>query len=165
MSKSYQPDQDALKVTYLNNFASKIPGYATLLNIAAADVTQIENDATDWAAIVSYTAADKTHHHSVVTFKDHMAKGDKKVPLLGTLAVAPVAPVFSSTIAEDIFGRNAKYADAIKANKNYTTAIGKDLEIIAAGASTDTSTLTTGTSAKLAVLKPALKIVLHSGMP
>jgi hypothetical protein len=161
----YQPDTDALKVIYLNNFAAKIPGYAALLNFVAADVLQIQNDATDWAAVVSYTAADKTHHHSVVTFKDHLAKGDKKVPLLGTLAVAPVAPVFSSTIAEDIFGRNAKYVDAIKANKNYTTAIGKDLEIIAAGTGTGTHTTTTGTTAKLAVLKPVLKIVLHSGMP
>ncbi|HEX7413721.1 MAG TPA: hypothetical protein VF411_06700, partial [Bacteroidia bacterium] len=130
------------------------------------DVTQIKNDALDWAAIVSYTAADKTHHHSVVTFKDHLAKGDKKVPLLGTLAVAPVAPVFTATIAEDIFGRNAKYVDAIKAHKNYTSAIGKDLEIIAAGTGTGThTTITTGASAKVAVLKPILKIVLHSGNP
>jgi len=165
MSKSYQPDQDALRVTFLNNFASKIPGYAVTLNIASGDVTQIKNDALDWAAVVSYTAADKTHHHSVVTFKDHLAKGDKAHDAIGTIAVAPAAPIFSSTLEADIFGRNAKYVDAIKANKNYTPAIGKDLEIIAAGTGTGAHTTTTGTTAKVAVLKPVLIIKLHSAMP
>jgi hypothetical protein len=94
-----------------------------------------------------------------------MAKGDKAHDAIGILAVAPVAPVFSSTIEADIFGRNAKYAAAIKTEKNYTPAIGKDLEIIAAGTGTGTHTTTTGTTAKAAVLKPLLKIKLHSGMP
>jgi hypothetical protein len=169
-SEHYQPTQDAKRVTYLNNFASKMPGYATLLGFSTTDITQIENDATDFAAIISYTKADETHHHSVVTFKDLLTKGDKAHDAIGTLAVAPAAPVFSATLKADVMGRNAKYADVIKAHTSYTPAIGKDLEIIAAGTNTGTgtgthTTSTTGSSAKLAVLKPVLIIKLHSAMP
>src|ERR1035441_8177084 len=44
MPNKYLPNNDTGKVVWLNNFNSKLSNYATLLNIAAADVTQTGKD-------------------------------------------------------------------------------------------------------------------------
>ncbi|MHB8259589.1 MAG: hypothetical protein ACYDCN_05455 [Bacteroidia bacterium] len=166
MPNSYHGETDAEKVIYLNNFAAKIGGYASLLDIAAADVTQTQDDALNWELIVSFVKVDETHHHQVVTYKDHMRHANKAHTALGTLAAEPTLPVFTTPPVDNIFGRNANLVARIKKHTKYTAEIGKDLGIIAAGTGTGThSTILTGTSAKAAVLKPVLIIHLHSGNP
>ena len=45
----WMPHANSAKLIWLNNFASKLPLYASLFNLTPAEVTQIQNDALDWA--------------------------------------------------------------------------------------------------------------------
>jgi len=162
--KHYQGTTDAGRQTYMTNFGAKIGGYATTLGVAAADVTQAQNDALDLKAILAFLASQKTYHHNVTEYKDLLLHGDKAHTAIGVLGAQPALPVFSSTLAADIMGRNAKLVAQIKNHSGYTPAIGKDLGIVAAGTGTGTHpTTTTGSTAREAELKPNLKGKLNKG--
>ena len=158
--EAYMPDDDKGKVIFMNNYAGKLPLYATLLGISSADVTQVQNDAADFASAVNVVEAFKTYTHSLVQYKNHLRDGVANGAALGTLAAAPPLPVFSVTLLANIFLRISKQVATIKNNTNYTETIGKDLKII--GAETTSATGTSAT-AKTATLKPILSIKLNTG--
>ncbi len=153
-TEPYYTHTDDGRLSYLKNFSAKIAGYETLLVIDPADVLQTQNDYLDFKVMLDYVHADKTHHHSVVQYKDHLENGDKKHTVLGALTVAPVLPVFTSTLKENIFGRNATLVAFIKKAKKYTPEIGKDLGIIAPGSGSNTNVV--DNMARTAALKPDL---------
>ncbi len=162
--KHYQGTTDAGRQTYMTNFAAKIGGYASTLGISPTQVTQIQNDAQDLKNMLAFLAANKTYHHNVTEYKDLLLHGDKAHTAIGVLGTQPALPVFSSTLAADIMGRNATLVAQIKNHSGYTAAIGKDLGIVATGTGTGTHTTTTsGATEKEALLKPNLKGKLNKG--
>ena len=161
--QSYMAHDDAGRQAWLHNYATKINSYAALLGIAAADVTQVENDDTDWAKMLAYQEALKEYKHSITTYKDHLKRMVHTSTPLTPLVAAPALPVFSATFKPDIFGRVAKQVQNLKSNKNYSDTIGKDLGIIGADpypTPTGGSTLPTERTAEL---KPIFKIKLNKG--
>ena len=160
--KHYQGTTDAGRQTFMTNFAAKIVGYAATLGLTTTQVTQIDNDALDLKAILAFLAADKAYHHNVTEYKDLLLHGNKTHTAIGVLGAEPAMPVFSSTLAADIMGRNATLVAQIKNHSGYTPAIGKDLGIVAAGTGTGATT-TTGGTLKDAEMKPNLKGKLNKG--
>ncbi len=161
--KYYMPADDAGRQTWLNNFAGKINNYAALFNITAVDITQVQNDASDWSKMLAYQEALKEYKHNVTTYKNHLNHTGKTTVVLTALTLAPALPVFSSTIKADIFGRAAQMVQSIKANKNYTENIGKDLGIIGAEPTPAPHTGGNLPTERAAELKPVLKIKLNKG--
>lgn len=157
----YLPDNDNGRAKWLNNFASKIGGYAADLDIDPADVTQVENDALDWETMISFVFSEKNYQKAVTSYKNMLGRGNKEGSALGTMPIEPAMPIFTSTVKENIFGRITKLVAAIKVNNNYSPQIGKDLGIIAAGTGISTSNMEH--SAKASELKPVLKVSLNSG--
>ncbi|HEX7412562.1 MAG TPA: hypothetical protein VF411_00860, partial [Bacteroidia bacterium] len=159
----YLPDDDNGRTTWLNNFAAKIGGYAADLGIDPADVTQIENDALDWEATISFVVAEKSYNKAVVSYKNMLGKGNKEGSAIGVFPAEPAMPIFTSTVKENIFGRVTLLVKNIKSKPIYiaNSHIGEDLGIIAAGTGISTSAMEH--SAKATHLKPLLKITLNSG--
>ena len=117
--EAYMPFDDKGKVIFMSNYAGKLPGYATLFGISAADVTQTQNDASDFTLAVNMVEAFKTYTHSLVQYKNHLRSGAEHGVALGTLAAVPVLPVFSATLQANIFSRLSKQIAAIKLYRNH----------------------------------------------
>jgi hypothetical protein len=159
MSKEfYLPDDDNGKEAWLNNFAAKLPTYATTLGLAAATITQTEADATNFTAGMTALTAYKKYAKNITAYKNHLRDGDVNNTPIGTLADPPDLPAFSASIIGNIFGRNRKLVNTLKNNANYTLAIGQNLGI----EGTEENTGGPATQ-KSAAEKPILTIVLQSG--
>ncbi|MBI2721064.1 MAG: hypothetical protein HYX39_02700 [Bacteroidetes bacterium] len=44
LTKPYLPNADNDRVTWMNNFNAKLPGYATALGITAAEIASVKKD-------------------------------------------------------------------------------------------------------------------------
>jgi hypothetical protein len=159
--KFYLPDDDNGKSVFLNTFSSKLPAYAgaAVLNIPAATVTQTQNDAANFAAIINLHEAYKQYVKNITAYKNHMRDGAVNNVAIGTLVAPPALPTFTGTVVGDIFGRLRKLVQTIKNNPNYTETIGDNLGIN--GAEPPAGGLATAK----AELKPAVTQTLQSGHP
>ena len=153
---SYLPKDEAGQSLWLNNLAQKLPLYATPLGVTAAVVTQVQNDAKNFAAMLGFLEALRQYSSQSTAYKNLLRQGNGGNTPIGTLATAPTLPVFTpAPPVGDIFGRLAKMVATIKNNANYTEAIGQDLGVI-------------GSEANMRILieiKPDLKVMLQGGHP
>lgn len=149
MKQPYLPKTDLGKVSWLENFALKLPDHATALGIAAGTVTQTDNDAQNFSAIVLYQGNLKEYALQVTSFKNVLRDG-------GPLSTLTAPPTFTApaTLVSGIFERVGKLVQNIKSNPNYTNTIGEDLGIIGSEIVPDYNSL-----------KPQLKFELQTGSP
>ncbi len=132
------PDQP--RVNWLNNLAGKLPAYQTTLDLPAATVASVADDAKMWAWIVGWAEALRTRLQNVTAFKRQLRDGPA-APATAPLG-APDYPEAPAAVAADIFGRIGLLVQRIKNHPAYTEAIGRDLQLIApagAPASPDTA--------------------------
>lgn len=166
MSTPFIPTTDNGKIIWLNNFSSKIGGYAPLLNITPEEVTSSVNDASAFSYWVGQVELFTTEKEERVSYKNLLRDGPigssgGTMPTVGgtpslPLAMAAVSPPpggIPVTVPPGIFPRAAKLVQRIKASLNYTQAIGNDLGIIGSGNVVDPETM-----------KPILKLIFEGGV-
>jgi hypothetical protein len=138
-------------VVWLNNFASKFAAASTGLGFVAADVTSVNNDAAMFAYLVNQVEIYTSAKEQRVNYRNLIKDGPLGVPG-GALPVAPAAGTVPTAVAPGIFPRIAQLVQRIKNSPTYTEAIGKDLGVIGAQQSFDST-----------VMKPALKLLVQGG--
>jgi hypothetical protein len=165
-NKPYMPTEDDGKSSWLQNFKTKLLLYASALGLTTAQTNQVNDDYTNYSAILAYVAAIKAYYKTVVKYKNEIRSGKTNSTVLAPLAAPPVLPTFSTTpILGDVFGREALLVKSIKANPAYTanTHIGSDLKIIGTDPHTTPAGGSTLPTERTAALKPVLKISLNKG--
>lgn len=150
---TFIPSTDTDRMVWLNNFAIKIPGYASILNITANEVASIQKDAAAFAYIINMQESFKQTLQQINAYKSLM-KHAVDQQHIGSMPVVPVLASPPAVVPEGIFDRISKLAQRIKASVNYNTHIGADLGIISSNPKTDTSTL-----------QPTLNIYMDAGFP
>ncbi len=146
----YLPPKDQDRITWLNNFSTKLPGYKTTFNLTDADLAGVEADAAMWAWLVPWCEVMRARVQNLTAYKSQLRDGPG-----GPATAPPGAPTFDeppATVPYDMFGRLGMLVQRIKNHPAYTDAIGQDLRIIAAGTTEDPATA-----------KPSLALALVDG--
>lgn len=129
MKKEYFiPGQDLQKQLWQQNFAGKLPTYATKYGITPAEVTDTTNGSVYFAYWLNYKNQQEEFAKKVTQFKNEMRDGvgdnaPSQAPIAPTFAVAPTA------VSPGIFARITSIAKVIKAKTNYAISDGEDLGI------------------------------------
>jgi len=134
--KFYLPNGDADRGTWMENFNTKLPNYATLLGITKPQTDSVAADTLGFRYGLELVAGAKTFEHQCTTFKTALRDGPAStIALAIPVFVAPANP--PAAVAPGIFSRVARLVKTIKANSAYTETIGKDLGIIGADPGSD----------------------------
>lgn len=150
---TFIPSTDTDRMIWLNNFASKIPSYASMLNITTSEVSSIQNDAAAFAYIINMQEVFKQTLQQITGYKTLMKHAINQQHI-GSMPVIPVLAAAPAVVPEGIFDRISKLAQRIKASVNYNSHIGADLGIISSNPKTDISNL-----------QPTLNIYIDAGFP
>ena len=150
---SFIPNGDADKGIWLSNFNAKLPTYANLVGITAAEVTAIQKDTAMFQYILSMLEAHKQTVNNITSYKNLLkhAVGQQH---LGAIPSPPTLGTAPATVPEGVFDRISKLVKRIKASANYTEAMGNDLGIIAPTQTID-----------IATMQPDLKVSLDADRP
>jgi hypothetical protein len=153
---SFIPNGDADKGIWLGNFTTKLPTYAPLVGITAAEVTAIQKDAAMYQYILSMLEAYKQTVNNITSYKNLLkhAVGQQH---LGAIPIAPTLAAAPAAVTEGVFDRASKLGKRIKASANYTEAMGNDLGIIAPTQTIDTNTMQPDITVKLDADRPHIK--------
>ena len=114
----------------INNFANKIGTHATALNISAAEVSAVKDDAEFFSYVMAGMIAYRTTAQNFTAYKVLLRNGGN-----GTLGALPVAPVLPSPVPSLTEANvQLRFTSLIKKcmlSPNFTENIGKDLGILA----------------------------------
>jgi hypothetical protein len=140
--QDYLPNAEDQLVVWFANLAAKLPGYATLLEIASTDVLAVESDALFVAAVVNYAEAVRLDLKETTAFKNLELYG----PLGGAIPTLPggADPITLSPRAPGIIPRTRALVQRVKAAAHYTQAIGQDLGVVGPEASEPLTVKPTG---------------------
>ena len=130
MSQDFLVRDDAGFSAQLDQFAAKLPTYATTLGVPAADVTQVTNDAAYFRWSLAAMNQYRSRAEDWTTYKNLL----RKSPVTTALGVAPSAPTLPAAptlVLPNIESRFRLLVGRIKKSNNYTEAIGIDLDIVA----------------------------------
>jgi len=129
MKKNYLPTRETNRVIWLNNFASKIGGYAVMFGITPAELTLITKFAAMYSYIIGLLDSVDTFKQNLTKYKNTLSRASFGTPLGAPPSLTiPVAP---ATTEAGIFTVISGYVQRIKGMKNvYTNAIGEDLGIV-----------------------------------
>ena len=151
-SSSYMPGTDNGKADLLDHLANTLPTYASLLMISDEDVASLKTDALAFRYSLLTLGEIQASSQSWGADKNNLrdgGSGSGEWPILPTLPQPIATPV-----SPGIIPRLSALVARIKASKNYTEAIGKDLWIVASKQIIDPTTW-----------KPALAIKIQAGHP
>ena len=129
MKVAFFPNSDQGKADWLDNFHTKLGGYATLLGVSAGEVTSVTNDTAMFNYIMDMQEAFKTFKQDVSKYKNYLRDGSHGAPI-GDVPEAPTLPVAPTAVNDGIFTRTRKLVARIKTHSAYTEAIGEDLGIV-----------------------------------
>lgn len=152
------PLGDSDKVVWLNNFTTKMSGYATTLGVSSAELTALQKDTAAFQYIVNTIECYRQYVLHLAGYKNLMkhATGTQHI---GAFPIMPSLPTTPAMVSEGIFDRVGKMVSRIKASLNYTDAIGSDLGVIAPSTTVDIASLQPDINIKIDVGKPHLKWV------
>ena len=127
--KPYLPSREPERITWLNNFASKLGLYATAFGITAAEVTAVGKFALMYAYILGLLETVDGFKQDLTKYKNKLSRATIGSPLgAPPNIVVPPAPV---TVPAGIFTIIGGIVQRIKGMKDvYTDAIGEDLGIV-----------------------------------
>ncbi|TAF34260.1 MAG: hypothetical protein EAZ67_04470 [Cytophagales bacterium] len=149
--KSYIPDSDYAKVSWLNNFSYQLPNFAAQLGVSAADVESVRKDAAMFEYAVETLETVKNYSQHYVAFKDSLRSSEDA----GSAAIIPTSPSLPPPpvmVNSGIFGRVRRLVKLIKLSNNYNESIGRSMGIIGEEVFVD-----------LDGLQPELKLTLSGG--
>ena len=155
MKTTYLPNTDSDRVVWFNNMNTKLPNYATLLNIAATDVTQTSKDYAAYAYAVNATDLLKQTQQNATAYKNALKHADGQP--IGNVPVAPNLGTAPAPVPAGVFDRVRMLVQRIKNHPAYTDSIGQDLNIIIPVDTTDPNTIQPVLTAKIDVGRPHLK--------
>lgn len=155
-SNRYIPLSDADKGIWLNNYTTKMSGYATTLGVTPAELTALQKDNAAFQYIINTMESYRQYVLNLAGYKN-MMKHATVNQHIGALPVMPTLPTTPPMVAEGIFDRIAKMVTRIKASVNYTDAIGVDLGVVGSSSTVDITTLQPDINIKIDVGKPHLK--------
>ena len=148
------PRDDASKLALLQHLNAHLPSYATILEISADDLAQLQTGSDVFDYILKVQDATKNYTDALFAVKRALRDGPKnanvKLPPSPTLPPAPATEPYA-----DIFGFLGALISRIKKHKNYTEAIGKALNIISAHSP----------GIDLTTLQPLLTVDFQGGHP
>ena len=130
MKKSYLPNGNALRGTWLSNFNIKLSlALATKLGLTTEEKAALVADTGVFLYSLILTEAAKSFEHQCVTFELSMRNGPIGtdaivIPVLGAVGVAP------EPVAAGIFARVRELVRKIKLSASYTDDLGQALGII-----------------------------------
>jgi len=129
--KFYLPNGDADRGTWMDNFDTKLLGYATLLGITKSQTDSVTADTLAYRYGLDLIAGGKTFEHQCAAFKTALRNGPESTVVINIPVFTPPANP-PAAVAPGIFSRVGKLVKLIKASAAYTETIGKDLGIIGA---------------------------------
>jgi hypothetical protein len=137
--KNYLPAPLAARVIWLNNFSSKLGGYAAAFGITVPEVALVVKFAQMYAYIIGLLSTVDSFKQDLTKYKDKLSRATIGSPLGAPPTVTiPVAP---ATVDAGIFTIIGGMVARIKGMKNvYTEAIGEDLRIVGDESSFDENT-------------------------
>ena len=124
------PHREDEFLPWFNNFNTKIPGYATTLDLNPGDVTTVADDTAMVEFAVNGVAIYKAEQREWVDFKNLELYGSPGLPTPGVPTVPVLTP--PTVVPPGIIRRTRDLVLRIKAHPNYTEVIGEDLGIIGA---------------------------------
>ncbi|HCI51854.1 MAG: hypothetical protein WCK93_06540 [Nitrosomonadales bacterium] len=127
---AYMPKDDNSKADLLEHMAVTLPKYTVPLNISDGDMVQLKADAVGFRYVLKRHQMAESHRHNWTACKDQIrdgGTGSNDWPV-STPEDAEIPP----PLTPGVIPRLSKLIAAIKANKNYTEAIGQDLRLIGA---------------------------------
>lgn len=150
---NYIPNGDADRGIWMGNFNAKLPTYATLVGITAAEITSVQKDVAMFAYVINMQEVYKQTINNITSYKNLLkhAVGQQH---LGALPSPPTLGTAPAVVTEGVFDRVSKLVKRVKASTNYTDAMGQDLGIIAPVQTIDVNTM-----------QPDLKVNLDAGRP
>ena len=151
-TNSYMPNTDSSKADLLDHLAHTLPLYKALLEISDQAMTTLTTDAGDFRFAFNTSDDAKAFGQGWTAFKNLLRDGGGDIRPWPVAFVPPQSP--SVSIKPGIIPRLSLLIAQIKAHRNYTEAIGKDLWIIASKQVIDPSTW-----------KPVLGIRLQADHP
>src|SRR6202007_1206263 len=95
---------DGDRVIWLNNFSTKIGTYATSVNISAAEVTAVHNDAAMFQYMMNLVEVYKQTLQNVVGYKNLLKHAVAQQHLAGIPAL-PVLGTAPTAVSEGVFDR------------------------------------------------------------
>lgn len=149
----FMPNGDTDRLLWMQNFAAKLPGYASALNISIAEINATQRDLEAYSYVINMLEMIRQTEQNVVAYKDLMkhARGQQHLPGFPSMPAFGQAP---TVVPEGVFDRISKLSKRIKASVNYSDAMGHDLGIIAPSARIDAHKA-----------QPNLKVHLNGGLP
>jgi hypothetical protein len=139
MPTSFIESNDASFGKQINNFATKIKQYKTILGFTDAEVAEAENDAAYWDYTLQADVAVETYAQNFKAYKINARTGSKNNTVLGAFPVLAAFGTAPTAVDANIQARFSQKAAKAKLSNNYTEAIGKDLGIEASVGSFDPS--------------------------
>lgn len=128
MAKNYyMPKDDSGKAELLEHLATRLPIYAELLEISTADINSLQADATAFRYTLSAFNVVQGNGRLWTAFKNLQRDGGT-----GTTAYPPAAnlPAPAQAVPLGIVPRLSGLIARIKTARNYSDAIGQDLNIV-----------------------------------
>lgn len=124
----YLEQTDEKLALQLDNFASKLPLYATLFGFTPSEVEGIVDDAAHFSWMIKSYLMIETHKKEWTRYKNIQKKGETHVTT-NPAPVAPVLKVMPTAVAPGVEFRFRTMVNRIKAHQNYTKSIGQNLGI------------------------------------
>jgi hypothetical protein len=139
--KRFMPQSDLEKQQWLQNFASKLPGYQAKYTIADADIKDMQTG-SDWFTYwLSYRSQFEEYFRKLTGFKNEIRDG---VAAGASPSVIPVVPAMAApppAVDPGIFARASALGSILKMKPNYTGADGNDLGIEGADVTVNPQTM------------------------
>ena len=134
-NSAFMPVTDTGKAELLEHLVAVVPKYTDLLALSDADMQQLNKDAVGFRRALTKHHQVQSYAHNCTAQKNHLRDGG---PGTANWPVAPaIDEVEPEVVTPGIIPRLSTLVASIKANKNYTTAIGQDLKLIGPEITTD----------------------------
>ena len=151
-SNSYMPSTDSGKADLLDHVATTLPHYVTVLEVTNDDLASLQADALVFRYALKSLADMQAYAHHWTEYKNLLRDGGAGSANWVTqpMLVEPMPPA----VSPGIIPRFSTYVAHLKSHKNYTSAIGLDLGLIASNSVVDPS-----------IWKPILTVQNKAGHP
>ena len=145
-TSSFTPKDNSSKAELLVHVAATLPKYTGTLEISEEDLASLQADAVGFRYALNGLSRMQSYSHNCTAFKNLLKDGGTDA----TLLTEPIPPIVKS----GIISRFSLFVSRLKAHKNYSPAIGQDLQIIGSAYIVDPSTW-----------KPMLSSLMQAGHP